>query len=340
MHKFQHCGHTCNHDEAAATTKSRRPPHLRGCFIMHTEGSALLRHLQSRPMHPSCKKGECPAHSILCGVDCVCDGDALPVVRSRDPTHEEWVRWGQVLYGSLQKDDKKDQWPVYYKDMALGGPQPPAPNPSINVWNTPPPQTETPQTSTPIPPPASGQPQHQTPGAHPTTNLEATPTAAQSGPTPPNSPIGGNALPPALIPSQHPTSLATPTIPSGRQEHRLRSVVSPAPVPGASNSQGASADIQSVHRRREVERAKPFSTVVVEEISRSHLSDKYDSSFEWGHVTLGKELAEKMLLGCPGNIVADGSGEDKNGETGYYVREHVSSLFLFPLGLFHSKYCF
>jgi hypothetical protein len=104
---------------------------------MHTEGSSLLRHLKSSQMHSNCKRESCPAHSFVCE-NCTCAGEALPPRRSRDPTHDEWVTWGQQLYSSLQKDSKKEDWPLYYKDMASGGPAPPAPGAGVNIWNMPP----------------------------------------------------------------------------------------------------------------------------------------------------------------------------------------------------------
>jgi hypothetical protein len=140
VHRFQYCGHTCTHNETAAAYRSRRVESIRGCFIMHTEGSSLIRHLKSSQMHLNCKRGSCPAHSFIC-VNCTCTGEALPPRRSRDPTHDEWVTWGRELYSTLRKDSKKEDWPLYYKDMALGGPAPPAPGVGINIWNTMPPQT-------------------------------------------------------------------------------------------------------------------------------------------------------------------------------------------------------
>ena len=140
VHRFQYCGHTCTHNDAAASSRSRRTESVRGCFIMHTEGSSLLRHLKSSQMHPNCKRERCPAHSFICE-NCTCAGEALPPCRSRDPTHDEWVTWGRELYSSLQKDSKRKDWPLYYRDMACGGSVPPAPGAGIDIWNMLPPQT-------------------------------------------------------------------------------------------------------------------------------------------------------------------------------------------------------
>jgi hypothetical protein len=138
VNRFQYCGHTCTHNDTAASSRSRRTESVRGCFIMHTEGSSLLRHLKSSQMHSDCKRESCPAHAFVCE-HCTCAGEALPPRRSRDPTHEEWVTWGRELYSSLQKDSKKEDWPLYYKDMACGGSVPPAPSPGVNIWNMSPP---------------------------------------------------------------------------------------------------------------------------------------------------------------------------------------------------------
>jgi hypothetical protein len=133
--RFKSCVHTCPHDDELATQVSRRPSELRTCYILDARGKGLERHESSKQMHPSCTN-KCPGHLSVCN-PCDCPPLSNPpcYVKGRDPTHQEWLLWGQVLYNSLTLVQKAD-WPLYYKDMAAGGLQPVSPDPLIDIWRT------------------------------------------------------------------------------------------------------------------------------------------------------------------------------------------------------------
>lgn len=151
---------------------------------------------------------------------------------------------------------------------------------------------------------------------------EPTRDMALGSASPPPTPILNYIPPPdQLAPITPPADESSG--PSGEHRSRDRSTISPQS--GHSHTLAPPAPV-SHNERREAARAKGYSAIFVEEVSRDHRYDSYDQNFEWGCATVPQDLVEKMLVGCPCNI------REVEGEIGpYWLREYVRPLYI----LFH-----
>src|SRR5215510_6214460 len=209
-HRFKACAHTCPHDDDAAQKLSRRQDALRACYMFHIVGNTVACHEGSRKMHPLCDNS-CPAHLSLCD-PCHCPPVDNPpqFTKGCNPTHQEWLQWGQTLYDCLETQSKRADWPQYYKDMVTGGPQPISPDPDISIWITPPP---IPDTATQSLTGLSSQPLSQMPSS----SQLLSPTFQTSPSLPNASPLSPVLIPPELpqqfissIPPQPPCPTPSP----------------------------------------------------------------------------------------------------------------------------------
>jgi len=187
----------------------------------------------------------------------------------RDPTHQEWLLWGQVLYDSLMPADKAD-WPLYYKDMVADGLRPSSPDPLINIWKTPPAPTS--------------QLLSQQPFQDAPSTLPSFKTTPQNSPLPGPVPLQSFASLSPISRSLHPKRLSSPHL-SGpcKEQPSLSHTFEPS--------------------KNNTDYAQDLSAMVIEEATC------HANSIGWGQLKMSEEIAKRISLACPNNIKCDAGAD-------------------------------
>jgi hypothetical protein len=295
--RLKACAHTCPHNGNASNKVSRRQTALRTCYIFHIVGSTLSRHERSRQMHPSCTNS-CPAHETLCQ-PCHCPPLDNPpkCTKGREPTHQEWIQWGELLYKNLKPEFQKFDWPLYYTDIVTGGLPPIPPSPGISIWNTAPPKSD----DTVQSPPSAQNVQSPAPPIFPQPFL--------SSPLLPFSPTDIVTHAPQTSPELPQLFVPSPHLPPTPSTSRCQSTPQfPTPHRGLRNVE---PDVD-----HPLSHPSNLSAIFVEEVS---------NCAGWGQLKMSSHVANRIRQTCPNNIKCSGDGDS------YLVNEYVSLLILDPI---------